>query len=105
MSDLTIKNWINEHGKRLLYLYDYMNLWTFFCELLVKNISDGLELLPKTIYIYGIVPKHAPEKDFGSSDDENSHKGLFDDAFDFEEDDDEDDEYGGELESNGYQEW
>jgi hypothetical protein len=102
MNQVTIGDCVNEHGKRLLYLYDFMNLWTFFCEILTKNIVEDDADLPKTIYFYGTVPKQAPEKYFGNDDE--TQKGAFDDAFDFEEDD-EDDEFEGDTESNDYQQW
>jgi len=102
MNQLTVGNWVNQHGKRMLYLYDFMNLWTFFCEILTKNMAEDGADLPKTIYFYGTVPKQAPEKDFGNDDE--TRKGVFDDAFDFE-DDDEDDEFEGDTESNDYQQW
>ena len=93
MREVTLQDWIAKEGKRALYVYDYMNMWTFFVELFSTqevNLSTKLTEItwkfPKTVYVYGQNPKHAPEKDFGESDEKKS-KGLFDDAFDSEEED------------------
>lgn len=102
MSMYTIEEWVQDYGNRMLYLYDFMNLWTFFCELLTKNIIEDEVVLPKTLYLYGIVPDIAPEKDFGSDD--QTRKGIFDDVFEDEESDEED-EFDDDERFNGYQEW
>lgn len=102
MSQITIKDWVEQYGNRMLYLYDFMNLWTFFCETLTKNTVEDDATLPKINYFYGTVPKQAPEKDFGNDDE--TRKSMFDDAFEFE-DDNEDDEFDGDTESNDYQQW
>jgi hypothetical protein len=97
MHDIALNTWLDTAGKRALYVYDYLALWTFFVEFVEKKeieITDILEekvlLFPKTVYFYGRNPNEAPSKDFASNETEKKH--LFDDAFENEEDDFGDDE-------------
>lgn len=109
MSEMKLEDWVAKIGKRSLYLYDYLNMWTFFVELFSTKEEDLSKKMivitsnfPKTVYVYGQNPKHAPEKNFGDEQKQES-KGLFDDAFD----NDEDDEFGDDEQSfNDYHdEW
>ena len=52
----------------MLYVYDFLNLWTFFVELaeIVTEI-EGADY-PKLLYAHGQMPESAPEKDFEAND-------------------------------------
>ncbi|MBT8316069.1 MAG: hypothetical protein HKP59_00420 [Lutibacter sp.] len=77
-------------GDKLIYVYDFMALWTFFVEL--TEIKDTtIDNLPIIALSFGNVPDEAPEKefksekladDFDSFDDENGFENI--DDFDFE---------------------
>jgi hypothetical protein len=77
-------------GDKLIYVYDFMALWTFFVELSeIKDTTD--EELPILALSFGNVPDEAPEKEFKSEkltddfdafDDENDLENI--DDFDFE---------------------
>lgn len=83
MANITLKNWVSERGKHMLYLYDYLNMWTFFCELMQEKETTA-EDLPKTVFAFGEAPKEAPEKNFDAEPEEG---GIFDDAFGEEDED------------------
>ena len=52
-----------DHHK-LIYIYDFLNLWTFFIELMeVGEPAAGIEY-PNLIFGQGEVPEEAPEKSF-----------------------------------------
>ena len=52
-----------DHHK-LIYVYDFFNLWTFFIELMeVGEPAPGIEY-PNLIFCQGEVPEEAPEKSF-----------------------------------------
>ena len=52
-----------DHHK-LIYVYDFFNLWTFFIELMeVGEPAPGIEY-PNLIFGQGEVPEEAPEKSF-----------------------------------------
>ena len=108
MNMVTIEEWVDIVGKRSLYVYDFMLFWTFFVELISTNEVDFSTMVtnvsgdfPKVLYVYGINPDKAPSKDFGEGQ-ESKSKGLFESAFD---EDDEDGEDFDEDELRDYQEW
>ena len=75
---------LTESENRLIYVYDFFSLWTFFVELIEIGEKEPVKGYPSLIFSHGEVPETAPDKDFGGADD-------FDDDFLDEEDDIEDD--------------
>lgn len=68
----------------LIYVYDFMALWTFFIEVVeVVEPAPGMSY-PHLVFATGEVPEEAPEKTFASND---QHE---DENFDDPGDDDED---------------
>ncbi len=90
MSTFLIPDILKNVGDKLIYVYDFMALWTFFVELTeIKNTNE--EGLPKIALSFGNTPDEAPEKEFKSKislddidafDDENGFENI--DDFDFE---------------------
>ena len=74
---------------KLIYVYDFLNLWTFYVDV-VEITTEQSDDLPKTILEVGEVPKKAPEKEFVAEnygdDEEDEFKDDFDylDDFDFD---------------------
>jgi hypothetical protein len=77
-------------GDKLIYVYDFMALWTFFVEL-TEMKDTTIDNLPIIALSFGNVPDEAPEKEFKSEkladdfdafDDENGFENI--DDFDFE---------------------
>ncbi len=67
--------------KRLIYVYDFLNMWTFYVELKESGeIIPGVNY-PNLIHSQGDVPEDAPEKKFQTDGDL-----LFDDSQENEED-------------------
>ncbi|MDX5326419.1 MAG: plasmid pRiA4b ORF-3 family protein [Bacteroidota bacterium] len=77
MANSKVADFVPARTKRLLYVYDFFNMWTFFIEMMSERPMEEGESLPSTTLRYGERPDSAPEKDF----DGGSGKGLFDDAF------------------------
>jgi len=50
----------------LIYVYDFLSLWTFFVELIETGESFSATTYPNLIYAQGEVPDEAPEKKFES---------------------------------------
>lgn len=70
MTTTTIDQNIEDVGEKLIYVYDFLNMWTFFVELIeVSETIDGE--LPKLILSIGEVPEQAPEKEFKATQDQN----------------------------------
>ena len=71
---------------KLIYVYDFLNLWTFYVDV-VEISSEARDDLPKTILSVGKIPEKAPEKEFvaekfGDEEEESDDFDIFDD-FDF----------------------
>ncbi|MEN8789192.1 MAG: hypothetical protein ABF295_06720 [Flavobacteriaceae bacterium] len=55
---------MNEQQPKLLYIYDYMSLWTFFVELAdIVDKEDG-HAYPNILFSFGELPDSPPEKRF-----------------------------------------
>ena len=65
---------------KMLYVYDFLNLWTFFIELIETDEPKPGNTYPMLIFSHGEVPEEAPEKTFSSDkeQDEFSGNGLDD---------------------------
>ena len=70
MDSMLIANVLNNQNTKLLYIYDFMNMWTFYVELIEEAEEINNILYPRIIFSVGNVPKKAPEKKFT-----NEHKG------------------------------
>ena len=79
MDSMLIANILNNQKTKLLYIYDFMNMWTFYVELIeeAKEVNDIL--YPRIIFSVGNVPEKAPEKKFINED--NGEEDLDEDEY------------------------
>lgn len=64
MSDYTLSDILDEQNTKIIYVYDFLNMWTFLVELAaVEEIVAG-NSYPETLFSHGEMPMDAPEKDF-----------------------------------------
>ena len=75
MDSVLIANILNNQNTKLLYIYDFMNMWTFYVELIEEAKEINNIIYPRIILSIGDVPKKAPEKKFTSEDDEDEYLG------------------------------
>ena len=64
MDSMLIANVLNNQNTKLLYIYDFMNMWTFYVELIEEAEEINNILYPRIIFSVGNVPEKAPEKKF-----------------------------------------
>jgi hypothetical protein len=65
-SETLLNNVFSVDVHKLLYIYDFLNLWTFFIELMeVGELIVGTNY-PNLIHAEGEVPEEAPDKSFES---------------------------------------
>lgn len=101
MADYPLSSILDEDQTKIIYVYDFLNMWTFFVELAAVEDAEAGTSYPAVLFSHGEMLADAPEKDFLEAS-ENE--------FDFEEDDyDEDDldmfDEGGEnFEDFGFEE-
>ncbi len=64
MSETILENVINEANTKLIYVYDFFNMWTFYVELAeIVEINQGVDY-PNLMFVQGQIPDEAPEKSF-----------------------------------------
>ncbi|AOW19246.1 IS1096 element passenger TnpR family protein [Urechidicola croceus] len=80
MSTCIIEDTLKNDGDKLIYVYDFFSMWTFYVELTeVKSLPEDNLNLPKVVFAFGDAPETAPEKEFTSDN--------FNDDLDFDNDD------------------
>ena len=86
LNDKPLNKVLLENENHLIYVYDFLNLWTFFVELVETAEKDHLKGYPSLIFSHGEVPETPPDKDFvaeeGLEESLNKEDDLEDDEFD-----------------------
>lgn len=92
MQSCILDETLPEENNKLIYVYDFLNMWTFYVEV-IEVSSETKEDLPQIILTVGEIPNEAPEKEFvadklddgfGDDGDIDDEYGHFDD-FDYNE--------------------
>ncbi|MDT0555130.1 IS1096 element passenger TnpR family protein [Patiriisocius hiemis] len=64
MSETILEDTVWEKQTRLLYIYDFLSMWTFMVELAeITEPQDGFSY-PNLMFAHGEIPEEAPEKEF-----------------------------------------
>ncbi len=64
MATTLIKDVVHEASPKLIYVYDFLNMWTFFVELAeIVDEAQGTDY-PNLMFVQGQVPDEAPIKNF-----------------------------------------
>jgi len=92
MKTCILNETLPEENDKLIYVYDFLNMWTFYVDV-IEVSSEKREDLPQIILSVGEIPEQAPEKEFiaekldsefGDEEDIDDEFGHFDD-FDYNE--------------------
>ncbi|SDR66293.1 hypothetical protein [Gramella sp. MAR_2010_147] len=85
MNETSLDSILSEKQTKLIYVYDFLKMWTFFVELgQIAEIEEGRDY-PNLMFVHGQIPENAPETEFKGEDD-----GMLNGDY---EDDLEDDDY------------
>ena len=68
MEKLSLHEILNNNESSILYVYDFMNMWTFYVELIEEAQEINNILYPRIIFSVGNVPEKAPDKKFTNED-------------------------------------
>ena len=79
MDSINLSSLISHDNKKLLYVYDFMKMWTFFVELIEEGKLINNLKYPRIIFSNGMVPNVAPKKIFDKKDFESESD--YDDDF------------------------
>jgi hypothetical protein len=84
MSDNSLESLVNKDQTRMIYIYDFLNMWTFLVELAeIAEVEDGRSY-PNLMFAHGQIPEDAPEKEFIA---ENMGNEDVDEELDFDPED------------------
>jgi hypothetical protein len=84
MSDYQLEDLLDKQNTKIIYVYDFINMWTFLVELAAIEDQNPGNIYPETIFSHGEMPDEGIEKNFEAD--------MHDDIYgEFEDDLDEDD--------------
>ena len=66
MSEIRIDQLLLNENDKMIYVYDFFRMWSFYVELIASDFNDKEATLPNLIFSLGLVPKNAPEIQFES---------------------------------------
>lgn len=83
MSDYVLSDILDKENTKLIYVYDFINMWTFLVELAAIEQEEVGAVYPSLLYSLGEMPEASAEKNF-EAENETTYT-------EFEDDYDEDD--------------
>ncbi|MFD2727543.1 IS1096 element passenger TnpR family protein [Hyunsoonleella rubra] len=82
MNETAINDVVHEAQTKLIYIYDFLSMWTFYVELAeIVDEAEGFDY-PNLMFVQGQVPDSAPERIFEAEDDDFDE---FDNGLDVED--------------------
>lgn len=80
MNETLLEDVIDDTKTKLIYVYDFLSMWTFLVELgEIVEEAEGMDY-PNLMYVHGQIPNEAPEKSFETDelDDFDNHLNIDD---------------------------
>ncbi|MCZ8090810.1 hypothetical protein [Flavobacterium sp.] len=101
MSDYQINDLLSEDQTKIIYVYDFINMWTFLVELAAVQEPEVGVTYPSLLFSHGELPAEAIEKQFEADNDDDLYSEFEDDL-----DEDDLDMFGGDdsFEDYGFEE-
>ncbi len=88
MTETRLNDVVHEASPKLIYVYDFLSMWTFLVELAeIADYENGREY-PNVMYVHGQLPDEAPNKEFKADDLDDYSKDPNDDFMGLDEYDD-----------------
>ena len=84
MNETSIDAVTSENETKLIYVYDFLNMWTFLVELAEIAEREEGRTYPNLMFAHGQIPEEAPDKEFKADKAEGAE---FDDEFGLDPDD------------------
>lgn len=67
MNETFLEDVLTEQNPKMLYVYDFLNMWTFFVELADIVDKEHGRAYPNLLFSFGVLPDAPPEKTFGAA--------------------------------------
>ncbi|WP_431122461.1 IS1096 element passenger TnpR family protein [Flagellimonas flava] len=77
MNETVLEDVLTEQSPKMIYVYDFLSMWTFFVELADMVEKEDGRSYPNVLFSFGELPDAPPEKKF-----ESKPSMDFDDSFD-----------------------
>ena len=84
MGETYLEDVVDKEKTRLLYVYDFLNMWTFMVELADIAETETGQIYPNLMYSHGEIPEEAPEKEVIAEEVEDDD---FEEEFDLDPED------------------
>ncbi|KGO93088.1 IS1096 element passenger TnpR family protein [Flavobacterium subsaxonicum] len=85
MADYILGERLDREANKIIYVYDFLNMWTFFVELAAIEEPEVGVSYPDLLFSHGEMPANAPEMAFGTDSTSDDLYGEFDDDYDEED--------------------
>jgi hypothetical protein len=100
MNDYKLSDLVDEKNTKIIYVYDFINMWTFLVELAAVEEQVAGNIYPETLFSHGEMPDESEEKSFeaeNANDFANDYEdGLDEEDLDMFEGDDSFEDFGSE---------
>lgn len=84
MNETSLDGVVHEMQTKLIYVYDFLSMWTFYVELAeIVDETEGTDY-PNLMFVQGQVPENAPEKVFEADNEEDDYN-EFEDGLDVDD--------------------
>lgn len=91
MNNFTLEDILHQEQTKIIYVYDFFNMWTFLVELAAIEEKEEGERYPILLFSHGQLPTEAPDMSFEA---ENQPSGFSEDEFDVFDGDDSFEDFG-----------
>lgn len=91
MNNFILEDNLDKYQSKIIYVYDFFNMWTFLVELAAIEEKEPGETYPTLLFSHGELPEDAPDKKFEAEGDDLNDD---DEDFDMFEGDDSFEDYG-----------
>ena len=91
MNNFILEDNLDKYQSKIIYVYDFFNMWTFLVELAAIEEKEKGETYPTLLFSHGELPEEAPDKKFEAEDGEMNED---DEDLDMFEGDDSFEDYG-----------
>ncbi len=82
MSDYVLNELLNKQQTKIIYVYDFINMWTFLVELAAIEEEVTGQNYPNLMFSHGELPEAAPEKEFEADMNSDVYNEEFEDDLD-----------------------
>lgn len=70
MNETALDTVVSKSSTKLIYIYDFLDMWTFYVELADIGEPETAKNYPNLMYSHGLMPENPPEKQFGDEEDD-----------------------------------